>query len=75
MTFSFLMNEDEKRGIKVITYHIVVNYHLPDRLIKNPCRTCAGTDLSPDSDAPMPSPAKCAATAIKLDEPPERAIR
>jgi hypothetical protein len=30
---------------------------------------CAGTDLSHDCDAPMPSP------AIKLDEPPERVIR
>ena len=28
---------------------------------------CAGTDLSPVCDAPMPSPANCAATAIKLD--------
>lgn len=36
---------------------------------------CAGTCLSPDCDAPMPSPAKFAATAIKLDEPLERVIR
>ena len=36
---------------------------------------CAGTDLSPDCDPPMPSPANCAATAIKLDELPERVIR
>lgn len=72
--FLFLTNEDKKTGINGRTYDTAVNYHRPDRLVLAG-HQCAGTDLSPDCDAPMPSPANCAATAIKLDEPPERVIR